>query len=52
MKTILSILLTRVCFSAFGATTDIQQATVTLPYSELLGLLEQANFEEDKKAKA
>ena len=52
MKTILSILLTSVCFSTFGATTDIQQATVTLPYSELLGLLEQANSEEDKKAKA
>lgn len=52
MKTILSILITSVCLSAFGATADTQQATVTLPYSELLGLLERAKPEEEKEAEA
>lgn len=50
MKTILSILLSAVCLSAYATTTDIQQATVTLPYFELLSLLEQANSEKGKGA--
>lgn len=52
MKTILSIIMTGVCLGAFAATADIQQATVTLPYSELLGLLERAKPEHDKAAEA
>lgn len=46
MKTILSILLFGLCLSASGAAAEIEQATVTLPYSELLGLLERANPDE------
>jgi hypothetical protein len=48
MKIILSILLSSFCLSAFGAKAEIQQATVTLPYSELLGLLKQANAGQNK----
>lgn len=47
MKIILSILIFGVCWSALSATAEIQQATVTLPYSELLSLLEQANADPD-----
>lgn len=50
MKTILSILLSGLCLSAIVTRADIEQATVTLPYSELLSLLERANPEEDKEA--
>ncbi|HBR92657.1 MAG TPA: hypothetical protein DEA90_00655, partial [Opitutae bacterium] len=41
MKTILCFFLFSVGLSALGAAGDISQATVTLPYSELRGLLER-----------
>lgn len=42
MKTILLIFLSGLWLSAAAAETGIEQATVTLPYTELLGLLERA----------
>jgi hypothetical protein len=52
MKTILSILICGCCLNALSARAEIEQATVTLPYSELLGLLERAKPDVDKEAKA
>ncbi|HKK18638.1 MAG TPA: hypothetical protein VJ952_08140, partial [Opitutales bacterium] len=52
MKVILSILIFGCCLNALSARAEIEQATVTLPYSELLGLLERAKPDVDKEAKA
>ncbi|MDQ8207886.1 hypothetical protein QEH52_10215 [Coraliomargarita sp. SDUM461003] len=49
MKTILCFFLFSVGLSALGAAGDISQATVTLPYSELRGLLERAQAASDDR---
>ncbi|MDQ8195874.1 hypothetical protein QEH59_15680 [Coraliomargarita sp. SDUM461004] len=49
MKTILCFFLFSVGLSALGAAGDISQATVTLPYSELRGLLERAQAARDDR---
>ena len=49
MKKILSILLSSLCLCALGARAEIEQATVTLPYSELRGLLEQIHADEPEE---
>ena len=50
MKAILSLLLACVSLAGLGAKSEIKESTVTLPYSELLGILERVNSDEDSDA--